>query len=309
MPVDTYLIDGQVRNWQGKLIDARAPNELPTECPGVVKSPCFTLKPVCQTTSCASGLHAVGPREQKAVYVRVAKKSDWEHCRNPRKRCADGSPNPFAEAPERRHPVYAKETVILVEYWYFYPFNDWVAPVVAGELHETHAGDWESVTVGLAKHRPLWVAYSAHCAGTFADWPDVPTADPKQLRPAVAVAAGSQANYRLANGDRVPNFAECSGIAKDRLTLISYAANIRDRTGNKTRWDPNPSNLILVDAQRPPMNFPGLWSTRTRLSLENLRKSHTLKDDPSGPLTPSLQAVWQSPMRSIFGGGPWERAD
>jgi len=240
--------------------------------------------------------------DDKAVYVRVARKKDWAHCM-PGKACADGSPDPFARA---KGP-YAQQTDILLQYWYFYPYNEWVAPVAVGELEEVHAADWEAVTVGLSEERPLWVAYSAHCAGTYGDWSRtrVAPSDPARLRPLVAVAVGSQANYRVARQSRVPNFAECSGITKDRLKLLSYAANIRDRTDDATTWTPGPADLEFVDARDAPMSFPGTWAPFARMQLDNLRKPITFGDDAAGPASPPLQPLWQRPMNAIFGGGAW----
>ena len=151
------------------------------------------------------------------------------------------------------------------------------------------------------------MAYSAHCAGTVADWSRVRVAesDPARLRPLVAVAHGSQANYRVAEERRVPNFAECSGIARDRLALASYAANIRDRTDDHTTWEPAPERLRLVTAETPPMSFPGRWAGYSRMRLETGHKALALGGDTKGPATPTLQALWQSPMRTIFGGGAW----
>ncbi|MGE5635967.1 MAG: hypothetical protein ACM3UV_03345 [Nocardioidaceae bacterium] len=163
--------------------------------------------------------------------------------------------------------------------------------------------------MGLSRREPLWVAYSAHCGGTFADWERVPVAesDPERLRPLVAVAYGSQANYRVARQSRVPNFAECSGIPKDRLTLVSYAANIRDRTDDSRLWDPGPGDLRLVTAETPPMSFPGRWSAYNRMTLETLRRELPLgRQTGGGPSAPPLQRLWQKPMSTIFGGGAWK---
>jgi hypothetical protein len=300
--VDDYVRGAFVTDWEQRATRVHSVDELEEDCPGVVKTPCYTIEQRCPAhkteSDCAEDL-----QDQKAAYVRVARRDDWRGCRR-LEACVDGSPDPFAAAPG----PYAKDTQILVQYWYFYPFNEWVAPVVIGELKEIHPADWEAVTVGLSGDEPLWVAYSAHCAGTYADWKRVRVAgsDPQRLRPLVAVANGSQANYRVAEESRVPNFAECSGIPKDRLTLASYAANIHDRTDDSTVWDPAASDLRIVTATTPPMSFPGRWSRYSRLTLENLRKQLRLGKDGGGPQTPSLQALWQSPMRTIFGGGAWK---
>jgi hypothetical protein len=303
--VDSYVRGATLTDWERRETRVGSVDQLDTACPGVVRSPCYTLKQRCppkqDEVRCAENLS-----DKKAVYVRVARREDWSGCERT-KPCADGSPDPFADARGR----YARDTEILVQYWYFYPYNEWVAPVVIGNLKEIHAADWEAVTVGLSRDAPLWAAYSAHCGGTFADWSRVRVAgsDPARLRPLVAVANGSQANYRAAEESRVPNFAECSGIPKDRLTLVSYAANIKDRTDDAVVWNPSPAALHMVTAETPPMSFPGRWSSYARMTLENLRKRLSLGKDTAGPDTPTLQRLWQTPMRSIFAGGAWKEAE
>jgi hypothetical protein len=302
--VDDYVRGATIRDWERRPDTVGGVGDLPTSCPGVVKVPCYVL-----TQDCPDGVDPARCAEElpdaKRVYVRVARKRAWEGC-TPHELCADGSPDPFA-APEG---PWAEQTETLIQYWYFYPYNEWLAPVAIGALKEVHASDWEAVTIGLSKTQPLWIAYSAHCGGSFADWRQItvsPT-DPARLRPLVAVANGSQANYRVAKASRVPNFAECSGIPKDRLTLVSYAANIRDRTDDAIRWEPAASDLRVVDARDRPMSYPGRWAPFTRMTLENFRKDQRLGKDTGGPTTPTLQALWQTPMRTIFGGGPWKRS-
>ena len=299
--VDDYVRGAKVTDWEGRTSTPAAVGDLADECPGVVQSPCYVLRQACpdgDEAACAAGLS-----DDKAVYVRVARREQWAGC-DAEERCADGSPDPFGRARGR----YAAATTILVQYWYFYPYNEWVAPVAIGELEQIHPADWEAVTVGLSDREPLWVAYSAHCAGTVADWSRVRVApsDPARLRPLVAVAHGSQANYRVAEERRVPNFAECSGIARDRLALASYAANIRDRTDDHSRWDPAPEHLRMVTAETPPMSFPGRWAGYSRMRLETGHKALALGGDTNGPASPTVQALWLSPMRTIFGGGAWQ---
>lgn len=302
--VDDYVRGATVTDWEGRATRVDTVDDLETDCLGVVGTPCYVMRQRCADDEdealCAERLS----RDRKAVYVRVARKADWKGCERS-KPCVDGSPNPFANA----RGTHARATEILVQYWYFYPFDEWVAPVAIGDLKQVHPADWEAVTVGLSRREPLWVAYSAHCGGTFADWERVPVAesDPKRLRPLVAVAYGSQANYRLARESRVPNFAECSGIPKDRLTLVSYAANIRDRTDDSRLWDPGPGDLRLVTAETPPMSFPGRWSAYNRMTLETLRRELPLgRQTGGGPSAPPLQRLWQKPMSTIFGGGAWK---
>jgi len=60
----------------------------------------------------------------------------------------------------------------VLQYWYFYPFNDWRSTFYGVNDHEA---DWETVTVYLVDDpdahttpdglRPAWVAASAHDVG------------------------------------------------------------------------------------------------------------------------------------------------
>lgn len=303
--VDDYAAGATVTDWEGRKTRPASIDDLATTCDGIVSRPCYTLRQACPggddvevAARCAEDLP-----DDKAVYVRVARREQWADCAAG-KPCADGSPNPFARA---RWP-HAEGTEILVQYWYFYPYNEWVAPVAIGELEQIHPADWEAVTVGLSAERPLWVAYSAHCGGTFADWGRIRVAssDPNRLRPLVAVANGSQANYRVAEESRVPNFAECNGIERDRLALASYAANIRDRTDDRIVWQPGPGDLRIVTAETPPMTFPGRWAPDSRMRLQTGHKALGLGNPDNGPATPTLQSLWLRPMRTIFGGGAWQ---
>jgi hypothetical protein len=303
--VDPYVQGATLTDWEGRSRRVSAVSQLPKACPSLVPAPCFVMRQNCPpqvaAVKCAEDL----PHEN-AVYVRVARREQWLN-RGKRcpfaKACGDGSPDPFARA---KGP-YAAQTSILLQYWFFYPYNEWVAATAVGDLKEIHASDWEAVTVGLSANGPLWVAYSAHCAGSYAAWSQVPVSpgDPARLRPLVAVADGSQANYRVAKQTRVPNFAECSGITKDRIKLLSYAANVRDHTDDTKTWSPAASDLLLVDASKSPMNFPGTWAPFARIEVDNLGETHRLGKDGAGPASPPLQPLWRKPMNAIFGGGAW----
>jgi hypothetical protein len=43
------------------------------------------------------------------------------------------------------------------------------------------------------------------------------------------------------------------------------------------------------------------------MTLQTLHHENRLagRDGP-GPATPTLQALWQEPMKTIFAGGPWK---
>lgn len=88
--------------------------------------------------------------------------------------------------------------------------------------------------------------------------------------------------------------------------LASHAANIRDRIDDSQPWVPQSRDLRIVTAETPPMSFPGRWAPYNRMTLENFRRDRRLGKDTSGPESPPLQRLWQTPMRTIFGGGTWK---
>jgi hypothetical protein len=66
------------------------------------------------------------------------------------------------------HPYYGRVVrsagYVVLQYWFFYAFNDWRSRVYGVNDHEA---DWEQVTVYLAEQvdsppRPAWVVFSAH---------------------------------------------------------------------------------------------------------------------------------------------------
>jgi hypothetical protein len=300
--VDEYLARATMKDWKGQEVPAPPVDALPDDCPGIAPKPCYELTIKCESADdrCAMGREAtVGEaRHDEAAYVRVARRGS----------VADGSPNPFAtfKTYEGRRERLIRSTTTLLQYWYFYPYDEWVAPVLGGQrLKQRHEADWEAVTVGLGDSGPLFVAYSEHCGGTWSTWDDIRVASTEwpRLHPLVAVAEGSQANYRVAEERRAPDWAKCAGVPADTLTLVSYASNIRDRTDSKWSW--TPAEHLLVTAETPPMDFLGRWAPYSRTTLENFRQGQRLGRDGTGPATPTLQRLWQHPIETIFGGRNW----
>ena len=268
------------------------PATLPKRCPNLVKPPCFNL-----TIHCELPDDCVDPpgHPGKAVYVRVLRRGHPEAKRGPDPFAVDAGP-------------YNQQTAVIVQYWFFYRYNDWVRPVLTGKLSERHEGDWEAITIGLGKKRPLYAAYSAHCGGNWRDWDDVRVSDvPREprLHPIVAVAEGSHANYFETQDRRSPDWAGCANRLPDgAATLISYASNIRDETEDGPTWRPLGNQLIILKRHKWPMSFVGTWGEDTRTFLTN-RRPHKLQVTPGGPATPSLQLLWTDPLLAIFHSEHW----
>ena len=140
--VDGYVDGAWLERPRGDPVQVHSVADLPgpDDCPGLTQIPCYRLTIRCPTADDpCSGAHPVGdgsidhPEQSGAVYVRVVRR--------------------------RQHPELFPDDVgefagqkpwMLIEYWYFYRYDEWKSPVLAGSLVQRHEGDWESVMVGLS---------------------------------------------------------------------------------------------------------------------------------------------------------------
>src|SRR6266536_3666222 len=94
------------------------------------------------------------------------------------------------------HVYPAQDGGVLVQYWFFYPFNDFLAVF-------NHEGDWEHVTVRLDRAlRPVGAWYARHrrsAPGKWFAWNDLAR---EGDHPVALSARGSHASY--ADHDEVP---------------------------------------------------------------------------------------------------------
>jgi hypothetical protein len=109
-------------------------------------------------------------------------------------RFSDGLPN-VAYARIARQEGY--DGLLVLQYWFFYYFNDW---------NNKHEGDWEMIQLVFEAETaaealetlPDRIAYSQHSGGELASWDDTKL-EKEGFRPVVYVAAGSQANFYSAH--------------------------------------------------------------------------------------------------------------
>jgi hypothetical protein len=128
---------------------------------------------------------------------------------------------------EREHYAYHARVVrqngwIVLQYWFFYPFNNWRSGFYGASDHEA---DWEMVNLYLSETEdgqvcPEWVAYAAH--DYLGDdlrrrWDD-PELDKAGEHPVVYVAAGSHASY----------FAPGEYLDEMELPFLSPLARVLD---------------------------------------------------------------------------------
>jgi hypothetical protein len=301
--VDTYLKDPRFPTYMtgpnGVRKHAPSLAKLPRACHPGIQPPCFHLSIDCPSGSddCAEGQpdrhdlgEAIPDYRDGADYVRII-----SH------RKPGGSPGAFLD----KVGPYGGQIKSLIEYWYFYRYDEWTRPVLGGRLVQRHEGDWEAVTIGFSQKAPLFLGLSAHCGGSWIPWRQVeiaPLPHGRRVHPLIAVALGSHANYTHTQDRRAPDWAGCQGVPQGTTTALSYASNIRDETDNGWSW--LPAQEIPVNSSTPPMSFPGTWGGSDETVLENER-TQVLAGPGHGPFTPTLQPLWYDPIRTIFCSPHW----
>jgi hypothetical protein len=274
--------------------------EVGSSCPAFAASPC-KLSIHCPNghKRCAAGESRPergneGLYREGAVYYRVLRKVDGRTRGGPHEKKPG---NLFVD----RGP-YADELSTLVQYWYFYRYDEWEATTFAGQLVQRHEADWEAVTLGLSSAKPLFVAYSAHCGGTWKAWNEIEVSTKlpgSRTHPLVAVAQGSHANYPKADQQRSPDPLGCATQSlRGTSTALTFASSIRDKTEYGWEWYPAADGWIEAGAEAPPMNFQGNWGENESTELVNFKHNHIAGG--KAPLTPSLQPLWERPVNFIF---------
>jgi hypothetical protein len=300
--VDSYLQDPQHPTYLIRRDGTRTLAPSLAKLPG--RNACHGGRPPCYriTIDCPSGDHdcaegqpdrtdqgdAIPDYRNGAVYVRIL-----SHRR------PGGSIQAFSgDGP------YGTNLKTLIQYWYFYRYDEWTRPVLGGRIVQRHEADWEAVTIGFSQKAPLFVGLSAHCGGAWIPWNEAQVAPTTKRRthPLVAVAEGSHANYTHAQDRRAPDWAACKGVPKGTTTALSYASNLRDETSYG--WDWLPARTLFVNNSKQPMTFPGSWGGNDFTELINERDQR-LSGPGSGPLTPTLQPLWYDPTHTVFCSKYW----
>jgi hypothetical protein len=181
---------------------------------------------------------------------------------------------------------------IVLQYWLFYPLDDWRNSTTKPTLWHMHEGDWEEVSISLSSAgKPLAVAASQHDLGVNRPWSQVRIAN--GTHPVVWVALGSHANY-LSQG-----FHGAAGIAH---VVSPRFSGIPLPEPDFTAAQVTVSAPVVVDlsAAPPPwLTFAGAWGDgsyilasqklRGVLSTAHLR----VGDSPPGP---AFHSIWRDPM-------------
>jgi hypothetical protein len=221
--------------------------------------------------------------------------------------------------------VLRQDGWIVLQYWLFYPFNNWRSGFFGANDHEA---DWEKVFVYLSETesgevRPEWVAYAAHNYtgdNLRRRWDD-PEVEKVGEHPVIFVGAGSHASYfaqgeylteltvplpgpiaRVAKwvrsfwktrlGQYVGDEGSPDGSGYFSIPFVDYARGdgLSVGEGGDRTWD----EPRLLDHPIPDWvsGYRGLWGLYARDPFEG-------EDAPAGPMynrDKSVARAWYDPV-------------
>jgi hypothetical protein len=221
--------------------------------------------------------------------------------------------------------VLRQDGWIVLQYWLFYPFNDWRSGFFGANDHEA---DWEKIFIYLSESEagevsPEWVAYAAHNYtgdNLRRRWDD-PEVEKVGEHPVIYVGAGSHASYyapgeylteltlplpsplaRVAGairsfwetrlGQYVGDGEEGGGSGYFSIPFVDYARGdgLSVGEGEDRAWD---EPRLISDP--PPdwvSGYRGLWGLYARDPFEG-------EDAPAGPMynrDKSINRAWYDPV-------------
>ena len=196
--------------------------------------------------------------------------------RSPRRRATRRPRRPTARAPVVYGAAFRTKGRIDLQYWLWYPYNDYSPTVPAGDLWQVHEGDWEAVSVILdASGRPLVAGYSQHSEGRRRDWARVPK---RGLRPLVYVALGSHANY----------FSAGDAAASTRASSTSSSSRSSRQNGQKAADHTGKGRVVRPKLVRVLVDGAGVDDVRGQVGRGRV---------PPRPRRSAAEAGWLWPAR------------
>ncbi len=181
--------------------------------------------------------------------------------------------------------AYGAQTVL--QYWLFYPLDDWRNSVIRPTLWHMHEGDWEEVSVLLSPAgKPLQVACSQHNLGVTRTWSRVRLKN--GTHPYVYIALGSHANYFLVGYHGLPSVPHViprrfSGLLIPEPDHTSAHAPVE------------PAIVDVSDGTAPWLSFAGAWGDGNFVLVRGTSGFVHLRvgDSPPGP---AFHDVWRDPL-------------
>ena len=310
--VDDYLAESTVLGLDGEILmqSPRVEDLAQIACDGDA-APCVVLdnaecpdSPACEPWELDDTLPGgVGIDEDVVGYGRVLRRSSDE---------VNWDASPFGQ-----------ELTIIAQWWLFTPYDEWEAPV--GWTHATlvkrHAADWEAVVMGFSEERPLFVAGTSHCGGTWRAFHEVRVdnfgyepADlfGPRLHPSLGRARGAHAIYFDSYRGRSPDSLGCQSETRSDLFRIgAYALNIRDETSTAI---PVLLTALSEAEASAVLEFPAYWSVENdaHLAVPTLFDMTKIRvaprgsvSAPQGPSSPSTKPLYREPVTTIFCSDAW----
>jgi hypothetical protein len=185
----------------------------------------------------------------------------------------------------------------VLQYWFFYPLDDWHNSPTSPVLWHMHEGDWEEVSVALdAGDRPISIAASQHNLGVVRAWKRVALTGSRH--PLVYVALGSHANYLSAG---YHGLAGIPHVIPTRFSGIPLREP--DFTSAQTSYGPSGSarNVLgivdISDGTAPWLSFAGSWGDGSYVLLRATgRKTFAHLRVGNSPPGPAFHEIWRNPV-------------
>jgi Vacuolar protein sorting-associated protein 62 len=162
---------------------------------------------------------------------------------------------------------------VAVEYWLYYPFNDY---------NNKHESDWEHVQVELPatdaasalRVDPTRVVYSEHEGSEYADWGASKLDIVSSTHPVVYVSSGSHANH----------FAEALYLGRSASQGLGCDSTLDASTSLDPVVRTIPTDPVAAAREYPWLDYQGLWGEEQARSFY------------SGPTGPKTKDAWDKPF-------------
>lgn len=162
---------------------------------------------------------------------------------------------------------------IILQYWFFYPFNDWdtgtffLGKKIPGNDHE---GDWEMIQISYFKipEKPGVLVTSHHNSTSSYDW-DTEVSKTQQTHPKIFIGKGGHGNWATSGDHNVGKINPLKDLTSENGTVLL----------------PNQYTLVDITSEPSWVNWIGLWGDRNQIW------------GSKGPESPGQHEQWEDPIK------------